>query len=59
MKVNATGKKSPYNMSRTSSVGKYHGTGIPSKYGTRRYTYTDSAPKKTKAKPFGSPSRLY
>ena len=38
MKVNSSGPKSPYNMTRTSSVGSYHGSGLPAKIGRRNFS---------------------
>lgn len=46
MKVNSSGPKSPYQMTRTSSVGKYQGSGIPAKVGTRRFSAGFNAPQK-------------
>ena len=46
MKVNSSGPKSPYNMTRTSSVGPYHGTGIPASVGKFRQSFTNDKPTK-------------
>lgn len=48
--------KSPYGVSRVSSVGSYHGSGIPSKYGTRRFS-ASFTPTKEISIPKGNPPK--
>lgn len=56
--ANASGPKSPYNLTRSSSVGKYQGSGLPAKYGIRRFTYTHAPVKKGPSNIGPIPSKL-
>lgn len=48
----------PFNTKIMPNVGKYHGSGMPAKYGTRPGTYTNSVVKKTKIPKASPPLKM-